>query len=71
MYTKVLHSLSEQAQGSYNGPLFPRSILNLVLLMLGQLSRCGGKKEEEGLGTRPLHELKLSYEPGLSVLDFV
>ena len=24
-----------------------------------------------GLGTRPLHELKLSFEPGLSVLDFV
>ena len=24
-----------------------------------------------GLGTRPLHELKLSFEPRLSVLDFV
>ena len=43
--TRILHTLSEQAQGSQNGPPFPRSILNLVLLMLGQLSRRGGKKE--------------------------
>ena len=43
--TKILHTLSEQAQGSQNGPPFPRSILNLVLLMLEQLSRRGGKKE--------------------------
>ena len=41
---KILHSLSEQAQGSQN---FPRSILSLVLLILGQLSWGGGKKEEE------------------------
>ena len=46
-HPKILHLLSEQAQGSQNGPPFPRSILSLVLLILGQLSQGGGKKEEE------------------------
>ena len=39
---------SEQAQGSQNGPPFSRFVLSLVLLILGQLSQGGGKKEEEG-----------------------
>ena len=44
-HPKIVHSLSEQVQGSQNGPPFPRSILSLIL---GQLSRAEGKKEELG-----------------------